>query len=100
MAGMPIIHRGNLSYYRFVAKFEDGSRRLLSIINGLKIDRDCFARYTSASWEDLSAAKVPQTEIRVFAKKGSNDLDYGEHVKWTPYALSSTYTTEIFLHLP
>lgn len=99
VAGMPIIHRGDLSYYRFVAQFEDGSRRLLSIVNtpdGLKVDWDCFARYTSAPWEDLSAAKVPQAEIRVFAKKTSNDLDYGEHVKWTRYALSSPDTTDIF----
>ena len=96
---IPIIHTAKTSYARFVASFKNNEMRLLCVVatpEGPKVDWDCFARYTSASWSDILSGKAPSPEVRIFAKQ-ANYYNYGYHDqdKWSCYTLSSPDTNQV-----
>jgi hypothetical protein len=102
---IPYIYRGNLTYKRFAVTFDNGERRLLALVQteeGPKVDWDCFARYCSASWDELAKAQVEDAEIRVFAREDSYyNHEFADQTKWSCYALSSPDSpVTLFTYLP
>lgn len=77
----------------YAAAFEDGSFRMLAVVQtdaGAKVDWDCYARYASASWEDLFAGKAEAAEVRVFVRPGDYHVgQFRDRAKWTCFKLET-----------
>lgn len=84
---------GTLSYETFLAEFADGSRRFLCVVgtpHGPRVDWDAYARYGTASWEDILAGKISQATVRIFPELSTHYLrNYEDREKWLAIALSS-----------
>ena len=78
---------------QFVARFENGDRRLISVVKtreGELIDWDAFARYGTACWDDIMNGKVQTATVRVFLQKTNYyNFAYSDDEKWASYRLSS-----------
>jgi hypothetical protein len=96
---IPIIHDEEFSYARFAARFPNGDMRLLAVVTtpeGPKVDWDCFARSTSAPWEDILNGLASNTEVRVFVEKSNYyNFDFKDQEKWSSYALTSPDLEEV-----
>ncbi len=79
MSPMPSVTVQGLTFDRFHVHFTDGRHRLIAVAyekNGLFVDWKAYARYGTASWEDLVSGKAAEAEMRAFAKPA----DYHNHV--------------------
>lgn len=77
----------------YAAAFEDGSFRMLAVVqtdDGPKVDWDGYARYCSASWEDLVSGKAVDAEVRVFVRPGDYHVgQFRDRQKWTCFKLET-----------
>jgi hypothetical protein len=77
----------------FVVAFPSGNVRLLEVVgtpDGPRVDWDAYARYGTASWEDLLSGKAEQAVVRVFCEPSSERPEpFGDQGKWTCFRLSS-----------
>ncbi|MEZ5329483.1 MAG: hypothetical protein R3F19_30930 [Verrucomicrobiales bacterium] len=77
----------------FAVRFASGSFRQLDIVktpDGPQVDWDSYARYCSASWEDLLSGKEPSAEVRVFVSPGDYyNGPFADEAKWTCFRLMS-----------
>jgi len=77
----------------YAAAFEDGSFRMLSVVqteSGPKVDWDSYARYGSASWQDLFSGKVESAEVRVFVRPGDYHVgQFRDRHQWTCFKLET-----------
>lgn len=76
----------------FVVAFPSGNVRLLEVVgtaDGPRVDWDAYARYGTASWEDLWSGKVERAVVRVFCEPSSELSATFEDDKWTCFRLSS-----------
>ncbi len=93
LSGMGAVMPGGLiRYHRYGVGMEDGGRRLLCVVQterGPRVDYDAFARYCSATWEELRDGQ-PAAEARLIVQGGSF---YGEpfkdSAKWRCFLLTS-----------
>lgn len=76
-----------------VVVFPTGNLRLLEVIgtpDGPRVDWDAYARYNTASWEDLLSGKSETAVVRVFCAPSSERPEpFGDQGKWTSFRLSS-----------
>ena len=84
---------GGRAVSSFAVKFADGSFRMLSIVqtdDGTKVDWDSYARYCSASWEDLFSGGAEEAEVRVFARPGDYYVGhFRDRGQWTCFKLET-----------
>lgn len=77
----------------FVVAFPTGNLRLLEVIgtpDGPRVDWDAYARYNTASWEDLLSGKAETAVVRVFCEPSSERPDpFADQGRWTGFRLSS-----------
>lgn len=77
----------------FVVAFPSGNVRLLEVVgtaDGPRVDWDAYARYGTASWEDLLSGKAEQALVRVFCEPSSERPEpFGDQGRWTCFRLSS-----------
>lgn len=77
----------------FVVAFPSGNVRLLEVVgmpDEPRVDWDAYARYGTASWEDLLSGKAESAEVRVFCEPSSERPEpFGDQGKWTCFRLSS-----------
>ena len=76
----------------FVVEFPSGNRRLLEVVgmpDGPKVDWDAYARYGTASWENLWSGEVRQAVVRVFCEPATEQpKPFEDQRKWTSFRLS------------
>ena len=89
---------GNPPHTAFPAKLEDGSDRVLAVVetaDGLKIDWDAFARHGTASWKDMLSGRIDQGDMRVFLKREEFHVKpFEDKTRWRSFRLSSPDTGE------
>jgi len=77
----------------FVVAMPSGEVSLLEVVEtaeGPKVDWDAYARYSTASWEDLLSGKAEQAVVRVFCEPSSERPEpFGNQAEWTCFRLSS-----------
>lgn len=77
----------------YAAAFDDGSFRMLAVVqtdDGPKVDWDCYARYCSASWDDLVSGKTENAEVRVFVRPGDYHVgQFRNRAKWDCFKLET-----------
>jgi len=77
----------------FVVAFPSGSVRLLEVFGtseGPRVDWDAYARYGTASWEDLFSGKAERAVVRVFCEPSSERPEpFEDQSNWTGFRLSS-----------
>ncbi len=77
----------------FVVAFPSGNVRLMEVLgtpDGPRVDWDAYARYGTASWEDLLSGKAEQGVVRVFCEPSSERPEpFGDQGRWTGFRLSS-----------
>jgi hypothetical protein len=77
----------------FVVAFSSGNVRLLEVVgtpDGPRVDWDAYARYGTASWEDLLTGKAQRALVRVFCEPATERLEpFQDQSKWTCFRLSS-----------
>ena len=77
----------------YAAAFEDGGFRMLAVVqtdDGPKVDWDCYARYCSASWEDLTSGQAEDAVVRVFVRPGDYHVgQFRDRSKWTCFKLET-----------
>ncbi len=77
----------------FVIALPDERYRLLELIEtggGWRVDWDSYARYCSASWQDLRNGTAEEAEVRVFVSPGSYyNPPFAEQSEWTCFQLTS-----------
>lgn len=77
----------------FVVAFPSGNVRLLEVVgtpDGPRVDWDAYARYCTASWEDLLSGKAEKALVRVFCEPSSERPEpFGDQRRWTCFRLSS-----------
>lgn len=77
----------------FVVAFPSGSVRLLEVTatpDGPRVDWDAYARYGTASWEDIWADKAETAVVRVFCEPSSERPEpFADQGRWTGFRLSS-----------
>lgn len=87
------ITTGDLHYTTFLAELPDGDQRFLCVIgtpDGPRVDWDAYARYGTASWDDILAGKVTQATVRIFPQFSTHYLrNFRDRKKWLALALAS-----------
>ena len=77
----------------FAVAMPSGEPRLLEVVetdDGPKVDWDAYARYGTASWEDLLSGKAERAVVRVFCEPSSERPGpFGNQAEWTCFRLSS-----------
>jgi hypothetical protein len=77
----------------FVVAFPSGNVRLLEVVvtpDGPRVDWDAYARYGTATWEDLLAGKESRAVVRVFCEPATERPEpFEDQGKWTCFRLSS-----------
>lgn len=76
-----------------VVAFPAGNVRLLEVVatpDGPRVDWDAYARYGTASWEDLLSGKARRAVVRVFCEPSTERPEpFEDQGKWTCFRLSS-----------
>lgn len=84
---------GGRSVSAFVVAFPTGTLRLLEVVrtpDGPRVDWDAYARYGTASWEDLLAGKAKRAVVRVFCEPSTERPEpFEDQGKWTCFRLGS-----------
>lgn len=84
----------------YAVQLTNGNARLLTVIEteaGLKVDWDSYARYCSASWQDLCSGKVTEAEVRVYVKSGDHTAKPFDNVEqWTCFLLAEADSDRVF----
>ena len=84
---------GGRSVSAFIVAFPTGSVRLLEVVRtpeGPRVDWDAYARYGTASWEDLLTGKARRAVVRVFCEPSTERPEpFEDQRKWTCFRLSS-----------
>ena len=92
------VHGREFPYAQLTARFPNGDHRLICVVKtpeGEKIDWDAFARYGTASWQDLLSGKADHATVRVFARPATYyNYHFSDDKKWACYRLSSPDLTE------
>lgn len=77
----------------FVVAFPTGNLRLLEVVgtdDGPRVDWDAYARYGTATWQDLWAGKAQRALVRVFCEPATERPEpFADRQKWTCFRLSS-----------
>jgi hypothetical protein len=77
----------------YAVAMPSGEMRLLEVVetdDGPKVDWDAYARYGTASWEDLLSGKAERAVVRVFCEPSSERPEpFGNQAEWTCFRLSS-----------
>lgn len=77
----------------FAVAMPDGEIRLLEVVEtpeGPRVDWDAYARYGTASWEDLWSGKTQRGVVRTFCQPSSEAPEpFADREKWTGFRLSS-----------
>jgi len=80
-------------YTSFLAELENGERRLLCVVGttaGPRVDWDAYARYGTASWDDILSGKVSLATVRIFPELSTHYLrNFRDEEKWLAFALGS-----------
>lgn len=83
---------GERSVTGFVVAFLSGNLRLLEIVGtpeGPRDDWDAYARYGSASWEDLWSGTAERAVVRVFCEPTTERPEpFEDQTKWTCLRMS------------
>ena len=83
----------DIQYVTFFAELSNGSRRLLCVVgtpDGPRVDWDAYARYGTASWNDILAGKVTKATVRIFPQPSTYyTKNFQDREQWTAYALAS-----------
>ena len=81
-----------IRYGRFAVRMRSGGRRFLCVVQteqGPQVDYDAFARYTTATWEELQAGQ-PASEIRLMARNDSYfNNNFQDETRWICFKLTS-----------
>lgn len=84
---------GGRAVSSFAVSFADNSFRLLSVVetaDGQKVDWDSYARYCSASWEDLFSGSATEADVRVFVRPGDYHVgQFRDRSHWTCFKLET-----------
>jgi hypothetical protein len=84
---------GGRSVTGFVVEFSSGNLRLLEVVGtveGPRVDWDAYARYGSASWEDLWSGEAKRAVVRVFCEPSTERPEpFEDQGKWTCFRMSS-----------
>jgi hypothetical protein len=95
---MQLVNRGRqaedgLETTGFAVRFASASFRLLNLVetsDGPRVDWDSYARYCSASWDDLLSGKESSAEVRVFVSPGDyHNGPFADEAKWMCFRLMS-----------
>lgn len=82
-----------LNYQSFVASFADGGQRFLCVVgtdDGPRVDWDTYARYGSASWDEILEGKVNEASVRIMpALSDYYNGQFTDREKWQAFALDS-----------
>lgn len=77
----------------FVVAFPSGNLRLLEVVgtpDGPRVDWDAYARYGTASWEELWTGKAQNAVVRVFCEPATErPAPFEDQGKWTCFRMSS-----------
>jgi hypothetical protein len=83
---------GERSVTGFVVAFPSGNLRLLEVVgtpDGPRVDWDAYARYASASWEDLWSGNAKQAVVRVFCEPSTERPEpFEDQGKWICFRMS------------
>jgi hypothetical protein len=84
---------GGRSVSAFVVAFPTGGVRLMELVrtpDGPRVDWDAYARYGTASWEDLLSGDAKRAVVRVFCEPSTERPEpFDDPRKWTGFRLSS-----------
>lgn len=84
---------GGRSVTGFVVAFPSGNVRLLEVVgspDGSRVDWDAYARYGTATWEDLGSGRAQQAVVRVFCEPATERPEpFEDQGKWTCFRMSS-----------
>jgi len=87
------VSEGGRTVTSFAVVMPSGDMRLLEVVEtekGPKVDWDAYARYGTASWEDLLSGKAERAVVRVFCEPSSERPEpFGNQAEWTCFRLSS-----------
>jgi len=87
------LSEGGRTVTAFAVTMPSGDVRLLEVVEtekGPKVDWDAYARYGTASWEDLLSGKAERAVVRVFCEPSSERPEpFGNQAEWTCFRLSS-----------
>lgn len=89
----------------FVAILENGERRLLSVVptpEGPKVDWDAYARFSTATWDEILAGKAESAEVRVTIRKsGYYNFTFRDDKKWQAFEISAPELEDpVYLYTP
>lgn len=83
---------GDMRFERYAVTMDDGSRRLICVAEtpqGPLVDYQAFARFGTASWEELLAGS-PGEEVRAVAQPSYYfSHEFADDQKWTAFRLSN-----------
>lgn len=92
---------GAKSTTAFVVAFPSGTVRLLEVIatvDGPRVDWDAYARYGTASWDDLLSGKATRAVVRVFCEPSTERPEpFDDQRKWTCFRMSSQDLPQVSL---
>ena len=101
MLGHQTEETGGRALTAFVVAMPSGDVRLLEVVateDGPKVDWDAYARYGTASWEDLLSGRVPRAMVRVFGEPSTERPEpFAEREEWTGFRLSSPDLPQVVL---
>lgn len=85
----------------FAVTLPSGEVRLLEVVEtpeGLKVDWDAYARFGTASWEDLWSGKAQRAVVRVFCEPSTEAPEpFQDREKWTGFRLTSPDLPQVAL---
>jgi hypothetical protein len=84
---------GGFEFNQFAVRMPGGSMRLVCVVwtdDGLRVDWDSFARYSTADWDALLSGGVEEAELRVFIRPVEYYLgDFADDSRWQSFEMVS-----------
>lgn len=85
----------------FAVALDSGEVRLLEVVEmpeGPRVDWEAYARYGTASWEELWSGKMEEAEVRVFCQPSTEAPEpFSDRKVWTAFRLSSPDLPQVVL---
>lgn len=92
-------HSGNTT--AFAVTMASREKRLLEVVataEGPKVDWDAYARYGTATWEELWSGEVQQAIVRVFCEPSSEaPTPFADREQWTALRMTSPDLPQVAL---
>lgn len=77
----------------YAARFDNGNYRMLCVVDtdeGAKVDWDSYARYSSATWDEMFSGAVTEAEVRVFVRPGDYQVgQFRDPSRWTCFLIQT-----------